>query len=244
MGPIETAAVTMWAIGLGLGLAGAIAVTCAIWGGWIAVRLWGPSRLRGSTSGFPLTLVVVPLLVIGVPVGCVGVFLFSRPQPASAQQIAAIEVPLRTPADHADLLAILRHCAAEDGLHVDDGTEQWIQFRRTAPPDEPPSARSVLTKTIYASVYRGADDTDLEIVVDDGGHQGRAWLSFLRGTHPELATRDRIQVLDEIMRRWPDARDVPVMPNGSLPLTDDLVWTGTSYAVKPARLAGYAKRMG
>jgi hypothetical protein len=137
-------------------------------------------------------------------------------------------------------LAILRRVAGEEGLHVDDGTEQWLQFRRGAPANEPPFARDVLTKTIYVGVYRGTNDDDMEMDVDDGGHQGRAWLTFFRGKQPELTAKVRVQVMSEIKRRWPDARDVPVMASGALPLADDLVWNGTTYVVKPNRLAGYA----
>ena len=122
---------------------------------------------------------------------------------------------------------------------MDDGTEQWIQFRRLPPANEPPFVRNELTKTIYVEVWRGGDDTDSEMFVDDGGHQGRAWLTFLRGKHPELATKARVRLIAEIRHRWPDTRDVPVMPNGSLPLADDLVWMGTSYVVKPERLTDY-----
>ena len=113
-------------------------------------------------------------------------------------------------------------------------------MRRDAPSNEPAFAKSVLTKTIYASVWRGSDDTDEQILVDDGGHQGRAWLTFGQGEKPALASKLRTQVLGEIKRRWPDVREVPVMPNGRLPLADDLLWTGTSYVVKPERAAAYS----
>ncbi|TAL29889.1 MAG: hypothetical protein EPN98_19030 [Phenylobacterium sp.] len=160
-------------------------------------------------------------------------------QPASSQQIAAIEVSLRTPADRADLLAMLHRHARAGGLHVDDVSERW---RRLDTSDHPPAARDVLTKTIYVGLWRGVEDDDMEVMVDDGGHQGRPWLTFRRGKHPELASRVRVGLLADIKRRWPDARDVPVMPNGALPLANDLVWTGGGYAVKAERVAGYARR--
>ena len=244
MDAISAAALAMFEAAIGLGLLGAIAATCGIWVTWIAVRRWGPINLRGPLRGFPIAAVAIPALVIAIPAGCAGVFLIPHPQPASAKQVAAVEVPLRTAVDHADLLAILRRNAREGGLHVDDGTDEWIQFRRGAPSDDPPGARNVLTKTIYVGVYRGADDGDMEMDVDDGGHQGRAWLTFFRGKRPELASRVRARILAEIRRRWPDARNVPVMPNGALPLADDLVWTGTSYAVNPERLADYTSKGG
>ncbi len=220
MDPISAAALAMFEAAFGLGLLGAIVVTCAIWVTWVVVRRWGPTSLRGPPRGFPVFAVAIPALVIAIPAGCAGVFLIPHPQPASAQMITTVEVPLRTPTDHADLLAMLRRNAREGGLHVDDGTQQWIEFRRGAPSDEPPDDRNMLTKTIYVGVYRGGDDGDMEIDVDDGGHQGRAWLTFFRGKHPELATQIRVRLLAEIKRRWPDARKVPLMPNGALPLAD------------------------
>ncbi|HEY8616712.1 hypothetical protein [Phenylobacterium sp.] len=163
-------------------------------------------------------------------------------QPASLRTVAAVEVPLRTPADRADLLAMLRRHADAGGLHVDDVTQSWHTFRKSAPPDEPPAATDVLTKTIYVHLYRGPDDEGPEVVVDDGGHQGRPWLRFLRGKQPELALRVRTRLLSDIKRRWPDAREVPVTGTGGVPLEQDLVWTGTTYALKPERLAAYAPR--
>ena len=242
MGPIESAAAALFVAAIGLGVLGALAAYCAIWITWIVLRRWGPRGVRGPTSGFPRMTVAILILVIGLPIGCVVVIANPPRQPPSNRQIAAVEVPLRTPADHADLLAMLRGIAREGGLHVDDDTEQWIQFRRQMPDaEEPESVRNDLTKTIDVGVWRGADDSDMEMAVDDGGHQGRAWIMFLRGKQPELATRNRVRLLAEIRRRWPDARDVPVMPDGSLLSADDLVWTGASYVVKPKRIAAYTR---
>lgn len=232
MGPIESAAVAFFVTGVGLGLLVALVATCVTGLTWIALRRRGPNRSRTSASGFPAGRVFLLLLAFCIPAGCTAVIFFPHPQPASLHLIAAVEVPLRTPTDHADLLAILRRRAAENGMHVDDGTEQWIKFRRGAHPDETPWARSVLTKTIYAEVYRGADDGNPEIGVDDGGHQGRAWLTFSRGMRPDLANKTRVQLMSDLKRRWPDARDVPILPGGALPLAEDLSWTGTSYSVK------------
>src|ERR1700678_3789508 len=162
-------------------------------------------------------------------------------QPASNRTVAAIEVPLLGPSDRADLLAMLRSEARDGGLHVDDDSRQWIEFRKGAPSDEPTFAKSVLTKTIYVGLWRGANDDDPEVLVDDGDHQGRPWLTFLQGKHPDLATRVRARLLAAIKRRWPGARVVPVMPNGALPLSRDLTWTGRAYVVKAERLRDYGQ---
>jgi hypothetical protein len=239
MDPIAAAALAGLAMGVSLGILAAFAFSLAIWITWISLQARKHDRSRNFLRGFPVVAVIVPALIFSVPAGCAGVFFFPRPQPTSLKTVAAVEVPLRTSSDHADLLAMLQRIARQQGLHVDDGTTEWIKFRRSASANEPEFANDILTKTIYAAVYRGNDDSDMEIVVDDGGHQGRAWLTFIRGERPDLAARTRAQLIAEIKRRWPDARSIPVMPSGALPLATDLTWTGTSYVVKPDRLASY-----
>jgi hypothetical protein len=231
MGPIEAAAEAFFVTGVGLGFFVALVATCVAGLTWIALRRWGPDRSRTSASGFPARRVFLMLLAFCIPAGCTAVIFLPHPQPASLHLIAAVEVPLRTQADHSDLLAILRRRAAQNGMHVDGDTEQWIALRRESHSDESPWVRSVLTKTIYAEVYRGGDDGDPEIGVDDGGHQGRAWLTFLRGNRPEAATKTRDQLMDDLKRRWPETRQIPILPGGALPLPEDLTWTGKSYSV-------------
>jgi hypothetical protein len=161
-------------------------------------------------------------------------------QPMSIRQVTAIEVPLTTTADRTDLLAILSAQARSGGLHVDDASGAWAKMTRDAP-GPPTSAASPVRKTIYVGLWRGIRDDDAEVIVDDGGHQGRAWVTFLRGKHPELAERARIALLAQIKARWPDARPIPVMPNGALPLAEDLIWSGEAYAVRPDRVEAYSK---
>lgn len=168
--------------------------------------------------------------------------LIPRAPSASDQVVAVVEAPLHTPRDRADLLAMLRDHAAQSDLHLDDGTQEWIEFRQNAPADESPFVRNLLTKTIYVSISRGRKNGSAEVLVDDGGHQGRPWLIFLKGDHPELATTARVRLIANIKARWPDARDVPVMSDGAAPLADDLIWTGTAYAVKSKRQSAYEQR--
>jgi hypothetical protein len=148
-------------------------------------------------------------------------------QPGSLRYEAAIEVSLeKTSADRADLMAMLRRHAAADGLHVDDVSAE---------------AQSPLGRTIYVGVWRGADDNDMEISVDDAGHAGRAWVVFSTGAQPERAARLRRLVSADILRRWPQARRVPVTPSGGLPLADDLRATNGAYEIEPAAAARYAE---
>jgi len=128
-------------------------------------------------------------------------------QPERLRYVAAVEIDMRTPADRADLLAMLRRHAAAGGLHVDDVSEPAAQ-NTALPPSERP--------TIYVGVWRGSADDDLEVTVDDTFHQGRPWIVFSRGARPELAAALREALLRDISRRWPGARRLPIDPSGGL----------------------------
>lgn len=161
----------------------------------------------------------------------------AAPQPASLRQVQAIEVDVTKPEDRAALIAMLRERARLDSLHIDDVSEEWVQLGRGEP------ATSPTKKSIYIGLWRTADDKDLLAHVDDGGHLGKAWVVFLAGEQTQLAARVRRGLVADIERRWPHVREVPVMPNGALPLYQDLVWTGSSYAVKSDRTSAYAAQV-
>lgn len=147
-------------------------------------------------------LIIPALLASAVLTGCSPV-----EQPDSLRRVEVLEVPLVTSTDRAELLAILRGAETPGGLHIDDGSESWIEFvnnRKGGPP--PPD--SPLSKTIYVSAWRGDADKDLELFVEDGGHHGKAWVTFQRGQHPNLATEARTRLSRQIKARWPQAREI------------------------------------
>lgn len=145
----------------------------------------------------------------------------------SYKSVAVIEVPIRTVADHNDLIAIMRRMAAANGMHVDDDSQKWVEFQRSVPPKQPVDLRA----TIYVGVWRGSNDDDFEASVSDMTHLGRAWVSFLQGGRANLSRKNREQVLTEILHRWPQARSVPVLPSGGEPLTNDLRVTRQGYKI-------------
>ena len=98
----------------------------------------------------------------------------------SVRTVAAIEVVLKEPRDRTDLVAILRRHAAGAGLHVDDGSAEWREFERRA--EQIPPADQV---TFNVGVWEGADDDEPVAFADDRFHQGRVWVTFLRGTEPD-----------------------------------------------------------
>ncbi|GEM_PF-1654165 len=157
-------------------------------------------------------------------------------QPASAQNVASIEIPLETRRDHDDLVAMLRrHAAADgqDGIHVDDVTTAWVDFlphtEAIAPEDR---------GTIFVGVWRGANDDVQEIRVSDLFHPGRAWLTFVRGEPAARSTRLREGLLAEIRVRWPEAKTLPVM-DGVIPLPEHMEVVDGAYRVIPSRAADY-----
>jgi len=156
------------------------------------------------------------------------------PQPDDLRLVAAVEIPLRTPADRSDLLAMLRRHAAAGGLHVDDVSAAWQDHQRHAP-ELPDFARG----TLYVGVWRGEEDDELEVSVDDSGHPGRAWVIFSRGKQPDLAARMREGLLSAIGRRWPGARRLPVLPSGGLPFADDLRLAPGGYRIARSAAARY-----
>ena len=160
------------------------------------------------------------LALLALVCGC------SHPTGDSWKPIAIIEVPVRTYADHHDLVAIMRRMAVSNGMHVDDDSEKWIAFENSQPPKERNTAVS-----IYVGIWRGSQDDDLEAGVSDMFHVGRAWVSFYQGGHVDFPADKREQVLAGIMQRWHDARLVPILPSGAEPLAEDLRLTSGGYKI-------------
>jgi hypothetical protein len=145
----------------------------------------------------------------------------------SFKSVEVVEVPMRTAADHNDLIAMMRTLAASHGMHVDDDSQKWADFQRSLPPKQPVDTRA----TIYVGVWRGSTDDDFEVSVSDMMHLGRAWVTFLKGGHEDLPDKVRQEVTGEIKRRWPNSRSVPVLPSGGEPLAEDLRLTPDGYKI-------------
>ena len=152
--------------------------------------------------------------------------------------VAVIEVPIRTPSDRKDLLIILRNHAAASGADMVDNSADWQQFERQIK-DPKPDPASVLHKTLYAGLFGDYSDRDPLVELDDGGHEGRPWLIFFNGLHPKKAANLRHSLTRVDYAPLAGCADIPIMPNGGLPLDNDLIWTGHDYVVKPGSVATY-----
>ena len=224
---MEEAAALMMGASLLIGVVGAVLPTLVIWAVWIAVRRLGPKRFRGPTAGFPGCGVAVMFALIALPVGCAWV-LTPRPQPASARMVRVIEIPLRSPEDRADLIALFRREGARQGLVFLDTTESW----RTAPP---PSR-----KTLYIALDRMVDrKQEWEITAEDDGPGTDPWVTFLYGVEPKRAAATRESLAAALKARFPDAAEVPVLASGGAPFRRDLERVGGAYRIRPDRAASY-----
>jgi hypothetical protein len=164
----------------------------------------------------------VVLCLVLLCAGCVA------EQPESARTVAAFEVPLPTQSDKSDFLALLRKEAAENGYHVDAASEgELAQMSQTSP------------ITFSAAIWRGNDDEAIASAMDFQDHIGRVWLTFSLGKNPETVRRFQEAVVPQIVQRWPGTASLPIMPNGGIPLTSDLVRAPSGYEVNPSAAAKY-----
>jgi hypothetical protein len=68
---------------------------------------------------------------------------------------------------------------------------------------------------------------------------GRVWISFSLGEDPVRSRQFREGLVPAIKDGWPETASLPIMPNGGIPLTRDLVRTPQGYIVNPAAAAKY-----
>jgi len=143
--------------------------------------------------------------------------------------VAALEVPLPTSRDRADFTSLLRREATAHGFHVDAATPKEIE-----------SSNSVSPISLNATVWRGDDEEVVASVMDGIDHFGRVWISFEPGSDPKSFTTFRTALWPLLVKRWPEARRLPIMPSGAIPLPRDLMRTPDGYKVKRSAAAIYA----
>jgi hypothetical protein len=150
-------------------------------------------------------------------------------QPKLAKTIAAYEVPLPTPSDKQHFLALLKTKAQAFGFHIDAAT-----------PDDLKVSSAVSPQTFNATVWLGKDDLEpIASAMDFQDRLGRVWITFSLGSDPALSRRFRQALLPAIKHGWPETASLPIMPNGAIPLSQDLVRTATGYVVNPAAAGKY-----
>lgn len=166
-----------------------------------------------------LRLIVILIVLCA---GCIAA------QPENSRTVAAVEVPLPTSTDKSEFLELLRKQAEGHGYHVDAASEAELALMS-----------EVSLITFSAAVWRGNDDESIASAMDFQDHIGRVWLTFTSGEDPERSRQFRDALVSQIEQRWPETASLPIMPNGAIPLTSDLVRTPSGYEVNPAAAAKY-----
>lgn len=152
-------------------------------------------------------------------------------QPEWARTVAAYEVPLPDDANKAKFTDTLSRIAKAHGFHVDSSTPQELKAQSDVSPI-----------TFNAAVWRGKDDEEaIASAMDFKDHIGRVWVSFSLGQDPERSAQFRNDLMEEVIQQWPQTARLPIMPNGAIPLTDDLVRTPKGYEVKSSMVSKYER---
>ena len=153
-------------------------------------------------------------------------------QPKSAKTVAAFEVPLPTAVDRKRFLALLTDAAEVTGFHVDAATTGELK-----------ATSQVSPQTFNATIWRGKDDEEpIASAMDFQDRLGRVWISFSLGEDPVRSRRFQDTLVPLIKGAWPATTSLPIMPNGAIPLTGDLVHTPQGYRVNPAAAAKYEEQ--
>ena len=135
-------------------------------------------------------------------------------QPESNRTVAAYEVTLRTPDDYRRFLSILDEVGKQNGFHLDHRDGGGVE-----------------PFTINASIWRGDDEESMAHAMDFQDRIGRVWITFPLGEEPSRSADFRSALMERIKDAWPSTTSLPIMPNGAIPLTDDLVRLSDGYRV-------------
>ena len=149
-------------------------------------------------------------------------------QPESNRTVAAYEVPLPTSEDKEQFLALLAEVGEAEGYHVDAATRTELEAMSEVSPI-----------TFNASVWRGDDEELMASAMDFQDRIGRVWISFPRGQDPSRSNQFRETLMQRINLDWPATASLPIMPSGTIPLTQDLVRTPSGYEVRASAASKY-----
>jgi hypothetical protein len=139
----------------------------------------------------------------------------------------AVELPRSS---ERELATILSEHAARERLFF---TDYWTlpQSKDRGPPTTP----IVLYRPIAGTEWP-------EVTVDELGHPGVPSVEFVDSWVPEetaAARASRVALVAELRARWPDLREVPVLPDGGLPLRGDLRFTRDGYKIEALAAPNY-----
>jgi hypothetical protein len=160
----------------------------------------------------------IALLLLFLATGCA-----PAEQPESNKTVAAYEVALNSDEDYRRFLSILNQVGESEGYllyHRDGGGVQPF--------------------TLNASIWRGDFEESMVHAMDFEDRVGRVWITFPLGKDPARSESFRNALMLQIIERWPSTASLPIMPNGAIPLTRDLIRTQEGYQVREEAAPKYA----
>ena len=146
-------------------------------------------------------------------------------QPESNRTVAAYEVTLKTPDDYRRFLSILDEVGRQKGFHLDHRDGGGVE-----------------PFTISGWIWRGDDKESMAHAMDFKDRIGRVWITFPLGKDPSLSVDFRSVLMARIKDAWPSTTSLPIMPNGAIPLTNDLVRTSGGYRVIESAASKYQEQ--
>jgi len=177
--------------------------------------------LKGVLIGGAALIGLATCTLVAIPVGMMvmGAIHPGRTIP----YVEAVELSLQSDADREELAAILRRQAQREGMFFrDDST--WMM--ETSKGDH----------TVSMVLYRplGGKKEWPEVQVSNLWHVTTPWITFLEAADPQHANasqRTRDALMSELRQRWPDLRELPLLPSGGLPSWRHLRITAAGYKV-------------
>ena len=129
-------------------------------------------------------------------------------------------------------MTLLSEVSETERYHVDAATQSELE-----------TISQVSPITFNASVWRGDDEEIIASAMDFEDRIGRVWISFYKGEDKGRSRRFREALVPKIEEVWPNTTSLPIMPNGAIPLTRDLVRTEDGYEVRPSEAAKYERKL-
>ena len=130
------------------------------------------------------------------------------------------------------LLRVFERVAETEGHHMDAATGQELA-----------SQADVYEQSIKACIWVGEDDEEMLACAQDFEERlGLVFVTFYRGTDPQRNQAFRRRLLHELQTEFGQLPTIPQMPNGALPLAEDLILEDGNYAVSEENSQKYEAR--
>jgi hypothetical protein len=144
---------------------------------------------------------------------------------------AAYEIDLPTTSKRREFIEVLKR-ALPQGYHIDVTSDEQLKQLSTVAP-----------MTMNVAIWHGRDDDEVfASALDDLDHPGRIWLVFDKGKDARAFASVRVTIIERLRQRWPNMLELPILDNGTIPLSVDLERTSNGYRLRPGAEVKYLNR--